>query len=139
MWPTLNDTFIFITKINTTAPNNEINDNNEMIVLTEVVSSHFLALACLECLDHLGGHLVLLPHQVPGHAVLLVHGLESMKVMSRSAAQCRTERQTLEATQCMAERQVEGDEQASLGHVLGELLEEVVGDEERLEAGGLPS
>ena len=45
-----------------------------MIVLTEVVSSHFLALACLECLELLGGHLVLLPHQVPGHAVLLGHG-----------------------------------------------------------------
>ena len=46
------------------------------LALTEVVSSGLPGLGCLESLDHLGGHLVLLPHQVPGHAVLLVHGLD---------------------------------------------------------------
>ena len=98
--------------------------------LTEVVSSSLPGLGCLECLDHLGGHLVLLPHQVPGHAVLLVPGPSEGDDSDLPSVEQKGRPWKLPSAWQKGRLRVMS--RLHLGQVLGELLEEVVGDDERL-------
>ena len=61
-----------------------------------MVSSKLSGLGCLECLDLLVGHVGALPHQVPRHAVHPAPGPSVGDAQILGAAQCRTERQSLQ-------------------------------------------
>ena len=96
-----------------------------------VSSGLFWALGCLECLDlHLGG-LVALPLPMPRHAVHPAPGPSVGDAQILGAAQCRTERQSLQLPSAVQKGRLkveEDDEQATLGQVLGGLLEAVDGE-----------
>ena len=96
-----------------------------------VSSGLFWALGCLECLDlHLGG-LVALPLPMPRHAVHPAPGPSVGDAQILGAAQCRTERQSLQLPSAVQKGRLkveEDDEQATLGQVLGVLLEAVDGE-----------
>ena len=95
------------------------------ISLTEVVSSSLSGLACLECLDHLeGGHLVLLPHLVPCHAVPLVPGPSEGDALDLlPSVEQKGRPLKLPSAVQKGRLGVEDDEQAALGQVLGGLLD----------------
>ena len=87
-----------------------------------MVSSGLSGLACLDLLD--GGHLVLLPHQVPGHAVPLVPGPSEGDALDLlPSVEQKGRPLKLPSAVQKGRLRVEDDEQAALGQVLGELVD----------------